>query len=131
MRKFLKKIKRLFVGPGLSATKIVSDLRMRGVKIGDNVFIGTGCIILPDTTIGNNVVIDAGTIIASDLPTNSVMIGNPARRLYSCDEYIERNRSRLVSDDAYISDILFCNRAPEQWDELRQGLAEKKYGYDV
>lgn len=101
------------------------------VKIGNNVFIGNGCIVLPGTTVGNNVVLGAGSVIASDVPDNSVMIGNPARKLCSFDEYIERNRQRLNSSDAFVSDIRFCDRTDEQWAEMKAEMASKKYAYDV
>lgn len=101
------------------------------VTIGDNVFIGNGAIILPGTTIGNNVVIGAGAVIASDVPDDSVMIGNPARKLCSCAEYISRNAERIKSEDAYVSDIIFSQRDEKQWQELRMSLSEKKYGYDI
>src|SRR5690606_6368813 len=42
------------------------------IKIGDNVFIGFGSIILPGVTIGDNVIIGAGSVINKDIPSNSV-----------------------------------------------------------
>ena len=114
-----------------STKKFLGYTKIGFVKIGNNVFIGNGAIILPETTIGDNVIIGAGAIGASDVPDNSVMIGNPARKLCSCDEYIERNRQRLNSSDAFISNILFCSRSEEEWETLKKELAAKKYGFDV
>ncbi|MBD5326543.1 MAG: acyltransferase [Bacteroides sp.] len=114
-----------------STKKFLGYTKIGFVKIGSNVFIGNGAIVLPGTTVGNNVIIGAGAIIASDVPDNSVMIGNPARKLCSCDEYIERNRQRLNSADAYVSEILFCERTEEQWAALKNDLSVKKYGFDV
>ena len=70
-----------------STKKFLGYTKIGCVAIGNNVFIGSGAIILPGTKIGNNVIIGAGTVIASDVPDNSVMIGNPARKLCDCDEY--------------------------------------------
>lgn len=114
-----------------STKKFLGYTKIGMVKIGNNVFIGNGAIVLPGTTIGDNVVIGAGAIVASDVPSNSVMVGNPARLLCSFDEYIERNRERLNGPDAYVSDILFCNRDKRLWDELRDNLSKKKYGFDL
>ena len=49
------------------------------IKIGNNVFIGNNCIILPNTTVGNNCIIGAGSIVRGQFPDNSVIIGNPAK----------------------------------------------------
>jgi len=53
------------------------------IKIGNNVFIGTACIILLNTTIGDNSIIGAGSIVRGHFPDNSVIYGNPARRVLS------------------------------------------------
>lgn len=49
------------------------------VKIGDNVWIGGGAIIMPGVTIGNNVVIGAGSIVTKNIPDNKIAFGNPCR----------------------------------------------------
>lgn len=46
--------------------------------IGDNVFIGTGAIVLGGITIGNNVRIAAGSVVVKDVPCNCTVAGNPA-----------------------------------------------------
>lgn len=60
------------------------------VSIGNNVFIGTGSIILCDTHIGSNVVVGAGSVVTRDLPDNGVYAGSPAKRICSIEEYRER-----------------------------------------
>jgi len=49
------------------------------IKIGNNVFIGNNCTILPNTTVGNNCIIGAGSIVRGQFPENSVIVGNPAK----------------------------------------------------
>lgn len=49
------------------------------VKIGDNVWIGGSCVILPGVTIGDNAVIGAGSIVTKDIPANVCAAGNPCR----------------------------------------------------
>lgn len=49
------------------------------IKIGDNVFIGSNCTILPNTVIGNNCIVGAGSIVRGIFPDNSVIVGNPAK----------------------------------------------------
>ncbi len=47
--------------------------------IGDNVEVGCNVCIIGDVMIGNNVVIGAGSVIVKDIPSNSVVVGNPGR----------------------------------------------------
>lgn len=49
------------------------------ITIGDNVWIGGGCIILPGVTIGDNTVIGAGSVVTKDIPANVCAAGNPCR----------------------------------------------------
>ncbi|KKN67113.1 hypothetical protein LCGC14_0464600 [marine sediment metagenome] len=49
------------------------------VVIGNKVFVGTNAIILKGVTIGDNVIIGAGAVVAKDIPSNSIVIGNPIR----------------------------------------------------
>ena len=44
------------------------------IKIGNNVWIGAGCIILKGVCIGDNVVIGAGCIITKDVDSNTTVI---------------------------------------------------------
>ncbi|UWR39642.1 DapH/DapD/GlmU-related protein [Sulfitobacter sp. W074] len=48
------------------------------VKIGKNVWIGTGAIILPGVTIGDNAIVGAGALVTKDVPCNSMAVGVPA-----------------------------------------------------
>jgi len=49
------------------------------VIIGNDVWIGGNCIILPGVTIGDNCVIGAGSVVTQDIPPNRVAYGNPCR----------------------------------------------------
>jgi maltose O-acetyltransferase len=49
------------------------------IVIGDNVWLGSGTIVLPGVTIGPNTVVGAGSVVPRDLPANVVAVGNPAR----------------------------------------------------
>lgn len=49
------------------------------VTIGDDVWIGGNCTILPGVTIGNNVIVAAGAVVTKDMPDNCVVAGVPAR----------------------------------------------------
>ena len=77
------------------------------VKIGDNVFIGMNATILKGVTIGDNVVIGANTLINKDVPSDSVVVGNPQRVVCTIDEYLEKRRAAQLDEDA---DLYVCWR---------------------
>ena len=49
------------------------------VVIGDNVWIGDKATILPGVTIGDGAVVAANAVVTKDVPSYSVVGGNPAR----------------------------------------------------
>lgn len=53
-------------------------LKTAPVKIGDNVWIGMGAVILKGVTIGDNSVVAAGAIVTKSIPANTIVAGNPA-----------------------------------------------------
>lgn len=65
------------------------------VKVGNNVYLGEGCIILPGITIGNNVIVGARSIVTKDIPDNSVAAGCPARVIKSIDEYKNKVKNEV------------------------------------
>ncbi len=78
-----------------SLFKAIGYTKVGRVTIGNDVFISNGCIILPDTTIGDKVVVGAGVIVAKDVPSNSVIVGNPWRVLCTYDEYVEKTKKKM------------------------------------
>lgn len=49
------------------------------IIIGDDVWIGTGAIILDDVKIGSHSIIGAGAVVRQDVPDYSIVAGVPAR----------------------------------------------------
>lgn len=49
------------------------------VTIGDDVWLGARCIILPGVSIGNGATIAAGAVVTKDVPSLAIVGGVPAR----------------------------------------------------
>ncbi len=68
-------------------------------KVGKNVWIGFGVIVLPGVTIGDNSLIGAGSVVTKDVPPNSIVAGNPARVLRKRDKKeLERTISLIKAN---------------------------------
>lgn len=66
------------------------------IVIGNNVFIGYGAIIMPGVHVGDNVVIGAGAIVTKDIPNNVVVVGVPAKVVFSMDEYHKSTMEKCI-----------------------------------
>lgn len=51
----------------------------RPIVIGDDVWIGGGAIVLAGVRIGDRSVVGAGAVVTKDVPSDVVVVGNPAR----------------------------------------------------
>ncbi|MEQ9571153.1 MAG: DapH/DapD/GlmU-related protein, partial [Nitratireductor sp.] len=49
------------------------------VRIGSDVWVGGGAIILPGVTIGDGAIVGAGAVVTRDVATGATVAGNPAR----------------------------------------------------
>jgi len=55
------------------------ELEERPIFIEDDVWVAAGVTILRGVTIGRGAIIAAGSVVTEDVPTNTVVAGNPAR----------------------------------------------------
>lgn len=79
------------IGPNVTLATpnhpLAPELREKGyqynlpIRIGKNVWLGAGVIVVPGVTIGDNTVIGAGSVVTKDIPANVVAVGNPCRVL--------------------------------------------------
>ncbi|TXK83688.1 DapH/DapD/GlmU-related protein [Paenibacillus sp. N3.4] len=77
-------------------------LTTKGIRIGDDVWIGANAVILDGVQIGSHSIIAAGAIVTKDVPSYSIVGGNPAKVI----------RSRLTND----------LRTPQEKPKLEQQL---------
>lgn len=61
------------------------------IEIGEGVFLGTGCVILPNVTIGRYAVVGANSVVRSDIPDYAVAVGTPARVVGTTLEALPRS----------------------------------------
>jgi len=54
---------------------------VKGIEIGDDVWIGSGVTILDGVKVGHHTVLAAGAVVTKDVPDYTVVGGNPARLL--------------------------------------------------
>lgn len=72
---------------------VLPSLRIRGVqfnipvRIGNNVWIGAGAVILPGVVVGDNTVIGAGSVVTKDIPANVIAVGNPCKVMREIGEH--------------------------------------------
>lgn len=52
-------------------------------KIGNNVWIGTGAVILDNAHIEDGVIISPNSVVSGHIPRNSIVQGNPAKTIFT------------------------------------------------
>jgi len=103
-----------------------------GVKIGNDVFIGAGTIVLPGVRIGNQVVVGAGSVITKNIPDNSVVVGNPAAVVCSYEDYMNKQREKF--NTAYIYDESYTfrgNVTVEKKEIMKKEIGTEKSGFII
>ena len=81
--------KGVFIGPAAVITNDPYPMskRMVGVTIEDGAVIGGGSVIKAGVTVGKNSVVAMGAVVTKDVPPGVVVLGVPARVVYTRKEY--------------------------------------------
>lgn len=78
-------------GGTLILRKYTPDLEVTApITIGNDVYLGVETIIMPGVRIEDNVIVGARSIVTKDVQSNSVIVGIPAKKIKSVDEYYEK-----------------------------------------
>ena len=113
-----------------SMKKDLGYTKIGSVKIGNNVFIGAGSIILPGTSIGDNCVVGAGSVVRGNLEADSVYVGSPAKKICTKQEFLDKHKKQLKTKEN-VFDESFTLRGKislEKKKEMKEKL-ESKNGY--
>lgn len=89
------------------------------IKIGNNVFVGSGSKIMYDTEIGDNVIIAAGAVVTKDIPSGTVVGGIPAKVIGSFEEFLAKRRKFHVdypADNVKLNISKQCEK--EAWEQF-------------
>lgn len=73
--------KNLRVGPGVTIGMKNDGSKIINPIIGDNVYIATNSTVIGGIKIGDNTTIGAGSVVVKDCESNSIYVGNPAKKI--------------------------------------------------
>lgn len=85
------------------------------IEVMDNVFIGTGVIILPDVRIGPNAIVAAGSVVTKDVPEGAIVGGNPARPIGKFDDLMLKR----YEESKQIMETDRILRVKSEWEKFR------------
>ncbi|WP_321297591.1 acyltransferase [Marinifilum fragile] len=68
------------------------------VKIGNNVAFAREVTVLKGVTIGDNVFIGHGSLVSKDIPSNCIAVGRPAKAVCTIDEYYEKSKKKYAEE---------------------------------
>lgn len=66
------------------------------IRVGNNVFIGTGALILQGVSIGNNCIIGANSVVTKSIPDDSVYSGNPAHFIKTTNDFLNYAKNKSL-----------------------------------
>ncbi len=87
--------KNVFIGPGAVLTNdpYPPSKKWVGVTIEDGAVIGGGAVIRAGVKVGRNSVVAMGAVVTKDVPPGKIVMGVPAKVVYSREEYDKKRAS--------------------------------------
>jgi maltose O-acetyltransferase len=73
-----------------STKQFLGYTKIGRINIGNNCFLGDSVIVLPGVKIGANSIIGSGAVVCQDIPPDSVAAGNPAKVIFSLQDYLKK-----------------------------------------
>lgn len=108
-----------------ASTKIpLGYTKIGKVRIGNNVFIGAGSVVLPNVQIGDNVVIGAMSLVTKDLSSNGVYVGNPCIKIANYSDWVDKQRERMKESNIYDEAFTIGHISTENKQKMKEELTE-------
>ena len=85
---------KVFIGPGVIFTNDpfpMSD-NMIGVTVENDAIVCAGAMLKAGITVGARSVIGMGAVVVKDVPSDTLVYGNPAREGYPMPQYLEKKK---------------------------------------
>lgn len=111
-----------------SIKRYLNKSKVGRINIGNKVFVGWDAMILPNVTIGNDCIIGAKSVVTKNIPSNSIVAGNPAKVIGKTNEYIEKHRNLM--NEKPVFNTYWTNKSKEE-KEKEKNLLKDTLGYDV
>ena len=114
----------IFLGPNCTFNTINTPMDInkrrekkicsKEIKVGNNVYFEGSIVISNGITIGDNVIIKAGSLIDKDIPSNSLIEGNPCKIIksnisFNFDNYIKEMINKELNNNNFIQAKNICN----------------------
>ncbi|PAF37230.1 hypothetical protein CHH58_10350 [Terribacillus saccharophilus] len=104
-----------------ASTKIfLGKTKVGKVEIKDNVFIGWGSIVFPNVVIGENAIVAAGSVVNKDVPPNTIVGGNPAKKIGDVQQFINKNKILMETSPTYSTE--WSKKTTEEMIEMKEQL---------
>ena len=63
--------------------RLQEKISSKGVRIGNNVWLGAGCVVLDGTDIGAGSILAPNSVVSGHIPENSIVQGNPGKVIFT------------------------------------------------
>ena len=71
---------------GVGELQIETDWEVHSTVVKRGASIGSGSTLLCNVTIGEHAIVGAGSVVTRDVPSKTIVAGNPAKVLRAIDE---------------------------------------------
>ena len=113
-----------FLAHDASTKKNLGFTKIGKIEIEENCFIGDSAILLPGVTIGANSIVGAGAVVTRDVPPNVIVAGNPARQLFSIQEYLTRIEALSKGKRIFGKEYHIKNLTPQKCKEILESVGD-------